>query len=184
MQKYINESAHGLRTHIQHISGSAELLHFRKETIKGQEDRFLDMIIRSSKKLQILTNEILDITRTERLYITQQNKEQFNLNQLISDIVEYTNRISNANVRFIHKSEKANNADDDNNNIPIIVEADKSRLTEVISNLLDNAIKFTREGTITITTAEQKDNHVLVSVKDTGTGIDPEIMPKLFSKFA
>jgi two-component system, OmpR family, sensor histidine kinase VicK len=180
MQKFINESAHALHTHIQLIRGSATVLRFRKETIKGQEDLSLDMIIGGSKKLQMLTDEILDVTRIERPYITKQKKQQFNLNQLISDIVEHTNQISNDNIRLIYKSEKAN--DDDNNSI--FVEADKSRLTQVISNLLDNAIKFTREGTISITTAEQKDNQVLVSIKDTGTGIDPQILPRLFTKFS
>ncbi|MGH9997773.1 MAG: sensor histidine kinase, partial [Nitrososphaeraceae archaeon] len=68
----------------------------------------------------------------------------------------------------------------DNN---IAVEADRGRLIQVISNLLDNAIKFTKEGTISIIT-EEKDSKVVVSVKDTGTGIDPEILPRLFSKFA
>jgi two-component system, OmpR family, sensor histidine kinase VicK len=180
MQKFINESAHALHTHIQLIRGSATVLRFRKETIKGQEDLSLDMIIGGSKKLQMLTDEILDVTRIERPYITKQKKQQFNLNQLISDIVEHTNQISNDNIRLIYKSEKTN--DDDNNSI--FVEADKSRLTQVISNLLDNAIKFTREGTISITTAEQKDNQVLVSIKDTGTGIDPQILPRLFTKFS
>ncbi|MFL6382356.1 MAG: sensor histidine kinase [Nitrososphaeraceae archaeon] len=65
----------------------------------------------------------------------------------------------------------------------IVVEADRSRLTQVISNLLSNAIKFTTEGTISIST-EKKDNQVIVSVKDTGSGIDHEILPRLFSKFS
>ena len=65
----------------------------------------------------------------------------------------------------------------------IFVEADRSRLNQVVSNLLNNAIKFTKEGTI-ITTAEQRDIDVVISVKDTGTGIDPEILPRLFTRFA
>jgi signal transduction histidine kinase len=66
----------------------------------------------------------------------------------------------------------------------IFVEADRIRMTQVIYNLLNNAIKFIQEGgSITINT-EKEDNHILVFVKDTGTGIDPEILPQLFSKFA
>jgi signal transduction histidine kinase len=66
----------------------------------------------------------------------------------------------------------------------IFVEADKARITQVISNLLSNAVKFTEEkgGNIHIST-ENIDSQVLVSVKDSGNGIDPEILPKLFSKF-
>ncbi|MFL6435227.1 MAG: sensor histidine kinase [Nitrososphaeraceae archaeon] len=59
----------------------------------------------------------------------------------------------------------------------------QNRLTQVISNLLNNAVKFTTEGTISIST-EKKDNQVIVSVKDTGSGIDHEILPRLFSKFS
>jgi signal transduction histidine kinase len=65
----------------------------------------------------------------------------------------------------------------------IFIEADMQQLTRVISSLLNNAIKFTKEGTISII-AENKDSQVFVSVKDTGEGIDPEILPRLFSKFA
>jgi signal transduction histidine kinase len=65
----------------------------------------------------------------------------------------------------------------------IVVEADRSRLIQVFSNLLSNAVKFTTEGTISIST-EKKDNQVIVSVKDTGSGIDSEILPRLFSKFS
>ena len=63
------------------------------------------------------------------------------------------------------------------------MEADRNRLTQVISNLLSNAVKFTNEGSITIKT-EKKDGRVFVYIKDTGTGIDAEIIPRLFSKFA
>jgi signal transduction histidine kinase len=66
----------------------------------------------------------------------------------------------------------------------IFIEADKSRLNQVVSNLLNNAIKFTNEGTIIITIVEKKDSYAIVSVKDSGTGIDAEIFPRLFSKFA
>jgi len=67
--------------------------------------------------------------------------------------------------------------------LSVVIEADKARLAQVISNLLSNAVKFTKEGTIFIS-IEKKDNHILVSVKDSGTGIDPEILPRLFTKFA
>ena len=65
----------------------------------------------------------------------------------------------------------------------ITVYADKNKLTQVISNLLSNAIKFTKKGTI-IVTEDVKDGKALVSINDTGQGIDPEIMPRLFDKFA
>ena len=79
----------------------------------------------------------------------------------------------------------------------LLVHADKWRLTQVISNLLSNAIKFTQDGTISIhvmkksiadhsknNNQNQKQEEVIVSIKDTGTGIDSEILPRLFTKFA
>ena len=67
------------------------------------------------------------------------------------------------------------------------VTADKSRINQVIYNLLSNAIKFTTEGLVSISVIEKKDKHhideIILSVKDTGTGIHPEILPRLFSMF-
>jgi signal transduction histidine kinase len=90
----------------------------------------------------------------------------------INDIA--TNKEESNNLKLLFQSEE-----------DIFIEADRSRLTQVISNLISNAVKFTKEegGTITIT-AEKKDTQVIVKIKDTGTGIDPEILPRLFSKFA
>ena len=72
----------------------------------------------------------------------------------------------------------------------IIIEADRNRLSQVIHNLLNNAINFTNEGSITVIVERKKDNingkgdEILVSIKDTGTAIHPEILPNLFEKFA
>ena len=68
----------------------------------------------------------------------------------------------------------------------VFVRADKGRIIQVISNLLNNAIKFTQEGTISISLERKEDNnndHVVISVRDSGQGINPEILPKLFTKF-
>ena len=68
----------------------------------------------------------------------------------------------------------------------VIVQADKGRITQVIYNLLSNAIKFTKEGdTISVDIKkDEKEKIVVITVKDTGQGIDSEIIPRLFSKFA
>ena len=186
MQKeFINIAAHELRTPIQPILGLAEVLRFGKKKIKGQQDLLLDTIIRNSKRLKQLTEDILDVTRIESQSL-KLNKEQFNLNDLITLIIEdHRSQIEkekyNVNLSY-SKSEK---------NDFLIVEADRGRITQVISNLLNNAIKFTpREGGIVSVTAKEKKNdndinsqQVIVSVKDNGEGIHPEILPRLFSKF-
>ena len=170
----INIAAHELRTPIQPILSLTEVLrHKIKDT---QQVDLLSIITRNAKRLQRLTEDILDVTKIES-HSLKLNKERFNLSDLISSIIEdYRNRIEKDNVE-IKLLYEPNNKD----NI-IFVEADRGRLIQVISNLLDNAIKFTKEGTISIIT-EEKDSQVVVSVKDTGTGIDPEIFPRLFSKF-
>ena len=128
------------------------------------------------QRLQRLAEDILDATRIESQSL-KLNKERFDLNEPISNAVQdYRNQIEkdNRGIKLLYSPSKQD----------IIVEADRSRLTQVISNLLSNAVKFTTtEGTISIST-EKKDNQVIVSVKDTGSGIDPEILPRLFSKFS
>jgi signal transduction histidine kinase len=65
----------------------------------------------------------------------------------------------------------------------IIVEGDRARVSQVISNLLSNAAKFTKEGDISIT-SDREDGNVTIRIKDTGTGVDSNIFPRLFNKFA
>jgi signal transduction histidine kinase len=67
----------------------------------------------------------------------------------------------------------------------MFIEADKGRINQVISNLVSNALKFTNEGTVSIIAAVvQINNEIVVSISDTGLGIDSEILPRLFIKFA
>jgi signal transduction histidine kinase len=136
----------------------------------------IQAIQRNAIRLQKLTSDVLDVTRIESQTLSL-NKEQFNLTDLILSIIEnYTSRIqnySNSNVKLLYNRPKED----------VIAEADKGRISQVISNLLSNALKFTKEGVISIT-SEKKDIQIFVSIKDTGTAVDPELMPRLFSKFA
>jgi signal transduction histidine kinase len=133
------------------------------------------LIIRNAKRLERLASDILDVTRIESQSL-KLNKEQFNLKDILSDTVQdIRNHIVSDNgsgnyVEVVYKPKD------------IIVQADKGRITQVIYNLLSNAVKFTEEGDICVY-AEKKDDQVVISIKDTGKGIDPEILPRLFSKF-
>jgi signal transduction histidine kinase len=179
MQKeFINIASHEMKTPTQAILGFSNLL----ETHPEKKMEINQGIKRNAARLQRLTNDILDVTRIES-HTLKLNKERFNLNDLISHIIEdYRNQIDNVHIQLMHNSDKTNDYNENNN--LVVVEADKSRLTQVISNLLSNSIKFTNsEGSISVR-SEKKDSLVIVSVKDTGTGIDPEILPKLFTKFA
>ena len=168
--EFINIASHEMKTPTQAILGYSKLIQRHPE----KREEMIQAISRNATRLQRLTNDILDVTRIESRSL-KLNREKFNLNVLISDVVDdYRNEIekSNGRVKLLH--EQLNQI--------IYVEADKNRLSQVISNLLSNAIKFTKEGTI-IVEAEIKGSKALVTIKDTGQGIDPEIIPRLFSKF-
>jgi signal transduction histidine kinase len=175
MQKeFINVAAHELRTPIQPILGLTQILYNK---IKNDEQRgILDVIIRNARRLCDLTENILDVTKIES-HSLQLKKERFRLNEKIVNVInEVTNQAearSNDAVQILFEPKG-----------DLFVDADKVRIYQVISNLLNNAIKFTKEGYITISAEKDEDRqNVVVTVKDTGIGIDPEILPKLFTKF-
>ena len=181
-KEFINIAAHELRTPILPILAISQIL--RPKISDDKEREYIDIIIRNTKRLQQLAENILDVTKIESQSL-KLNKERFNINDVI------TNNIDDIILNIEFKNKKNSDDRGGNNNIKleyrpknIFVEADRVRITQVISNLLNNAMKFTKErgGSISINT-EKKDNHILVSVKDTGSGIDPEILPQLFSKF-
>ena len=180
--EFINVAAHEIRTPIQPILGLAELL--QQEVIHNTEQKkeFLNIIYRNSKRLKQLADDVLDIARIESGSFSL-NKEKFNLKEMITDILkEYEQSIRHKkSLKLIYESSETNQ---------IIIEADRNRLSQVIHNLLNNAINFTNEGSITVIVERKKDNingkgdEILVSIKDTGTAIHPEILPNLFEKFA
>jgi signal transduction histidine kinase len=180
MQKdFINIAAHELRTPIQPILALTQVLRSRKEKNNNgkeieEELSLLDAVIRNAKRLQRLAEDILDVTKIESHSLIL-HKERFNLNEVISNTIQdiSRNQISNGKVKLRYEFDKD----------LLFIEADKERITQVISNLLSNAVKFTNEGTISIS-VEKKDSKVTFNIKDTGTGIDSEILPRLFSKFA
>jgi signal transduction histidine kinase len=186
--EFINVAAHELRSPIQPILTLSEFLLLRK--VGGnrsnsavvmniaKEEELLDVIVRNSKRLRQIAEDILDVSKIESGSLVLK-KEKFNLKEMITEILnDYEQKIKNrSSIKLSYESQE---------NDAIIIEADRSRLCQVVYNLLSNAIKFTNEGSITVI-VERKDNdnnNIVVSIKDTGTGIDPEMLPKLFTKFA
>ena len=184
--EFINIAAHELRTPIQPILGVSGVL--RSETKDSKQQELLDVIIRNAKRLQRLSQNILDVARIESHTLILK-KEIFNLNDIISNaisdimnqVIAKENKESSIKLEFTNSMKWKVDEDEEVNALPI-VEADKDRISQVISNLLANAVKFTNEGAIRIA-AEKNNGEILVSIKDTGTGIDPEILPRLFTKF-
>jgi two-component system, OmpR family, sensor histidine kinase VicK len=172
MQKeFINITAHELRTPVQSLLVLTEVLYSKIKDI--EEHKLLDSTIKSAKRLQRLSNDILDVTRIES-HSLELNKEQFKLNDVILDVTaDLNNQIINDKVKLLSYQSTQD----------VFVKADKEKVIRVISNLLNNAIKFTEEGTISLST-EVKNGYVFVTIKDTGQGIHADIAPRLFSKFA
>jgi two-component system, OmpR family, sensor histidine kinase VicK len=175
--EFINIASHELRTPTQAVLTSSELLRRHPE----RREEMIQAICRNAERLQRLTNDILDVTRIEGKTL-KLNKEKFNVSDLLSKLIEdYKNNIekNNGNVGLSYS---------ESNKEAFLVEADRERIIQVISNLLNNAIKFTEEkrGEIYVAAEEKEkaDQEVVVTIKDTGVGIDSEILPRLFTKFA
>jgi signal transduction histidine kinase len=172
-REFINVAAHELRTPIQPILGLSEIL--RSKIMDEQQRSLVDVISRNAKRLQNLTEDILDVTRIES-HSLRLKKGEFNLKDVILICINdlTLNRHNNKQPDDVKISYEPRD---------IFVQADKGRISQVISNLLGNALKFTNDGSISII-SEKKDGQVIVRIKDTGTGIDSELFPRLFSKFA
>ncbi len=204
-QEFINIAAHELRTPIQPIIGLSEVLRSKNLEGQSQQENILDVIIRNAKRLQRLSQVILDITRIES-GLLKLNKERFNLKQVIFNTVDdYRNQVRNpnGNVRIVYGIDKEEETTQGggrgqqrqeqllhkqllirDNTSTVLIEADKVRITQVIDNLVSNALKFTKEGTISLSVQCNDKRQAVVSVKDSGQGIDPSMLPKLFTKFA
>ena len=192
MQKeFIDVAAHELRTPIQPILGLSEVLQSRikyNASNTGYQE-LLDPIVRNAKRLQEITEKILDVTKIESQSL-QLKKEILNVNEVILVVLADFG----SNIKKMHSNITNNNAKITlNSKEDVFVLADRSRLYQVFANLLNNAMKFTREGdSITITVQRNDDvnkeqeqqEQAVVSIKDTGMSIDPHIFSRLFTKFA
>jgi signal transduction histidine kinase len=186
MQKeFINIAAHELKTPIQPILALTELI--REKTKDRDMIRMLDTVIRNAQRLKKLSDNILDVTKIESNALNM-NKEVFSLDGLVLDTIkDFEDNLKGMGIEFEYRNL---------NNFECNVLADKTRIGQVISNMIGNSAKFIgKNGTISITVERKKrcdddgigdkdKDVVVVCVKDTGTGIDKEIMPKIFTKFA
>jgi two-component system, OmpR family, sensor histidine kinase VicK len=183
-KEFINIAAHELRTPIQPILGLSEIL---SPMGGGKNKEYIDVIIRNAKRLKRLSEDILDTTRIESKTLNLK-KQSFSFINAIADIVNDYSSFSEISKYINSKVIISFSASEDLKSIDVV--ADQDRIKQVLSNLVNNSLKFTKNGTITITAEIDKKcyNHketlqIMVRVKDTGIGIDLDILPRLFSKF-
>jgi two-component system, OmpR family, sensor histidine kinase VicK len=181
--EFINVAGHELRTPIQSIIGYVEMI----KSFPERTSTYLQPLERNIQRLYRLTQDILDITKIESGTL-KLKKTTFDMNEKINNVIRdltlkknvNDNNSSNQNIKFIFQTTKE----------PIMIFADKERTYQVISNLIRNALKFipSGDGKIEISLEKVKEEgdkeHVLVKIKDNGKGIDKDILPRLFEKFA
>jgi signal transduction histidine kinase len=180
-REFIDVAAHELRTPIMPILGMTDLIESKFQQSENDEiilksDEF-ELISRNARRLERLATDILDVTRieTKSLHL---NKGQFDLYDIVElAINDIKNQFPNGKINYVIKVERGT-----------IVFADKSKLGQVVSNLLSNAAKFTDEGSIIVTGniergSEGNQDIIHISVSDTGIGVDSEVMQRLFTKF-
>jgi signal transduction histidine kinase len=179
-KEFVNIAAHELRTPITPILTSIEAAERVKDS-EGNEtivlaEEYHSMILRNVKRLERLSSDILQAARIESGTF-RLGKEKFDLVRLLNNVVADTSRSRPDSKRAVqvvyepsHKGE-------------LVVEADQMKLYQVVTNLMQNALRFTAEGKIAITT-EKDGGSVVVRVRDTGSGIAQDILPRLFQKFA
>ena len=171
-REFINIASHEMKTPTQAILGYTELL----ETDPKNNTEIIASLKRNASRLQRLTNDILEVSRIESQTL-KLNKEKVNINEKIREIIDdVRSQVQNLNdLQIIFLEAKR----------PVHLQADKTRLYQVIANLLTNAIKFTNVGTITVSAdVNDNNNELIVTVKDSGEGIHSDIIPRLFTKFA
>ncbi|MFL6338084.1 MAG: ATP-binding protein [Nitrososphaeraceae archaeon] len=171
MQKeFINIAAHELRTPIQPILSLSGIL---RDCIHNDPEKlYVAMILRNAKRLGKLTEDLLDVTRIESNSL-HLNKDIFNLKDAIAGQVKDFQKQADDSGMVLHYDDK-----------DVTINADKARITQVIANLLRNAISFTERGGCITITSDTSNDQVVIRMKDTGVGISSEVYPKLFTKFA
>lgn len=184
-KEFINIAAHELRTPIQPILGLSEIV--MKENKDKELDKYLEVIFKNAKRLRKLTENILDVTRIESKML-KLSKEPVSLHNLLQSIVkDYQTEILKENrakqIRLSYHSNIYGNPEN------IVVEADISRLIQIISNLLNNALRFSRKegGFVEVTLTEHTEGNnrfAAINVIDYGEGIDPRIQANLFTMFS
>jgi two-component system, OmpR family, sensor histidine kinase VicK len=197
-QEFINIAAHELRTPAQSILGYTELAKTDPQYMEKHAQSFLEVMYRNAIRIHKLTKDILDVTRIESQTLNL-DKIRFNLKDLIKSLVEDVQPKlvadnSNNKVKVVYRSLNDIEGGVDNHSDNVFVQADIDRIAQVISNLSDNALKFTHQGLVSVTVSINKEykqeqegenkNEVVVCVEDSGSGIDPQIFPRLFTKFS
>jgi signal transduction histidine kinase len=174
-KELISNVSHDLRTPIASIQGYAETLIMKKDHIDSDEQtKYLEIIYSSCDRLRKLVSELFDLSKLQTNQV-KLNPEPFSISELISDIANKYRIISQKKGisinAFIPKD------------LPM-VEADILLIDRVLQNIIDNALKFCKEGDfINIEIRQETNEKIEVSIADSGEGISPDELPHIFDRY-
>ena len=173
---FLSSMSHEIRTPLNAIVGFSNLLLDDKNLPDSAKDEVNDIVMASDNLLEIV-NGILDISKIEAGKLEIVNTE-YEVNRVIKELVSLTKgRLGDKPIELITKFDKS---------IPPVLYGDASRLKQICVNILTNAVKYTKEGSITFTINSIVKNGIcrlIIAVEDTGIGIKQENIGKLFNKF-
>ena len=188
-REFINIAAHELRTPVQPILGVLSMYEIEPLTVRAEAEAVeeevrvkkahLRMVARNAARLARLSSDILDATKIESKTLKMKISSKVDLIMLATEAIEDSRRqIADGEITFVTDFAKE----------CIQVDVDSYRIMQVLANLLNNAIKFTGKGVISVTikksnSSTSNDDQVQVIISDNGKGIDSEILPRLFQKF-
>jgi two-component system sensor histidine kinase VicK len=201
--EFINVAAHELRTPVMPIIAGMELLEDKLGDKKEEVKNELEIVNRNATRLQKLAEDLLQINRIESGKFTIKVHDGVDILALISDTIKDIEKKYDSTPKKDKISIKMIPSSSNSGRSKLLVRCDPTKVSQVVFNLLDNAMKFTRQGTVTVScdkeeelsptkssaviehslTSKDEGNVVLVSITDTGTGIDPSIKERLFEKF-
>lgn len=171
---FISSVSHELRTPLSMIKGFASLVHKKSDLEYEKRDQFLQIVEDESERLTRLVEDLLDLSKIESEGKTRLTKEELDLSKTIKAVIKANQlKIQEKNIELINRV----------NDSSIWVYADKDSIKRVLTNLIDNAIKFNFENGKVIINYEEKDEVVTIKFEDTGMGIPSEDLDNIFKKF-
>ncbi|MEG4500900.1 PAS domain S-box protein [Microcoleus sp. F10-C6] len=174
---FLANMSHELRTPLNSILGFTQLMSYESNLTRSLQER-LQIVNRSGRHLLDLINDILDLSKIESGRMTL-NLSDFDLTNLLTSIEEM--------LQFRVQSKELHLVVEQDPELPRFVHTDEKKLYQVLTNLLSNAIKFTKQGSVSlrvrVTQRDQNSCHLCFEVEDTGVGIAPAEIDKLFKVF-
>lgn len=171
--KFLSTMSHELRTPLNSINSLSRIINLKSgDRLTDEEKSYLEIITRNGERLLTLINDILDLSRIETGRIELKYRK-LNLRNIISVLLEnYERQAAEKGIKLELRIDE---------NLPDI-ESDEQRLYQIFDNLIENAVKFTEKGEVTVSSSHNYDS-VFIRVEDTGIGITPSEIEVIFDDF-